>query len=115
MSAADMAAGYVRRMIERETTGWGDTNRALHRIAAKYKLPYHTLNNLRTGRSKTVDATIFQRIRWGYLSMCEHQLSKLAHEIATEKAKGHDTFDDIAREAEILASRVEERKRALMR
>lgn len=112
---ADMAAGYVRRMIEKETTGWGDTNRALHRISAKYQLSYHTLNNLRTGRSKTVEASIFNKIRGAYLSCCLRHLDKLQQEIAIEKAKGlDDTFDDLASEAEMLAALVE-KKRALMR
>jgi hypothetical protein len=34
MSSADQAAGYVRRMIEHETRGWGDQDNALHRIAS---------------------------------------------------------------------------------
>jgi alpha-tubulin suppressor-like RCC1 family protein len=115
MSAADMAAGYVRSMIEKETAGWGDTSNALHRISAKYQLPFHTLINLRTGRSKTVEHTIFNKIRGAYISVCLRQLEKLQHEIAIEKAKGSDdAFEDIASEAEMLAALVE-KKRALMR
>ena len=116
MSAVGTAADYVQRMIATETSGWGDTSQALRRIAAKHGISYHTLNNLRTGRAKTVDVTVFQKIRGMYLDVCVRQLTKLQHEIAVERAKNNnDTFDDLAREAESLASRVEAKKRALMR
>jgi hypothetical protein len=115
MTAETAAADYVRRMIATETCGWGDTSQALRRIATKHGISYHTLNNIRTGRIKTVGATIFQKIHGAYISTCLRQIEKLQHEIAVEKAKrADDTFDDLASEAEMLAALVE-KKRALMR
>lgn len=63
MSSAEIASGYVRRMVENETRGWGDTENALSRLEAKYGVSFWTLNNLRTGRAKTVEATLFNRIK----------------------------------------------------
>ncbi len=111
MSSADVATGYVRRMVEKETRGWGDQNSALHRIGDRYRLPFWTLNNLKTGRAKTVEAGLFDRIRAAYLDLCERQVRQLQHEIEIEKAKAGDaSFEDLAREAEELAARVAERK-----
>jgi hypothetical protein len=63
MSSAEMAAGYVMRMVEAETRGWGDQENALSRLEARYGLPFWTLNHIRTGRAKTVEAGLFARIR----------------------------------------------------
>lgn len=54
MSSAEVAAGYVRRMVSRESGGWGDQQQALKRLSRVYNLPFWTLNNLRIGRAKTV-------------------------------------------------------------
>lgn len=111
MSSADMAAGYVRRMVEKETRGWGDQSNALMRLERRYGIPFWSLNNLRTGRAKTVEAGLFAHIRSAYLDLCERQIAKLKHEIEIEKAKASDaSLEDLAREAEELAARLEERR-----
>jgi hypothetical protein len=113
MSSAQAATVYVRRMIEEEARGWGDNDNALSRLGARYGLPYWTLNNLRTGRAKTVEAGVFSRIRAAYLDVCERQVAKLQHQIAIEKATGSDdTFDDLAREAESLVARIKAKRAA---
>lgn len=113
MSSADVATGYVRRMVEKETRGWGDQSNALHRIGDRYGLPFWSLHNLKTGRAKTVEAGLFRRIRGAYLDLCERQVRQLQHEIEIEKAKGSDaSLEDLAREASELAARVAERKAA---
>lgn len=94
MSSAEIAAGYVRRMVEKETRGWGDQEGALSRLEARYGLPFWTMNNLRTGRAKTVEAGLFARIRGAYLAICESQVARLQHEISVEKALNED--DDLA-------------------
>jgi hypothetical protein len=108
MCSADLATGYVRRMIEKETRGWGDQNNALHRLGNRYGLPFWSLHNIRIGRAKTVEAGLFDRIRAAYLDLCERQVRQLQHEIEIEKAKGGGdaSFEDLAREAEELAARV---------
>lgn len=111
MSSADVAAGYVRRMVEKETRGWGDSDGALSRLANRYGLPFWSLNNLRIGRAKTVEAGLMGRIRAAYLDLCERQIQALQHELSIEKALNpDDTFDDLAREAETLLARVQAKK-----
>lgn len=113
MSSAEMAAGYVRRMVEHETRGWGDQENALSRLEARYGLPFWSLNNLRTGRAKTVEAGMFARIRGAYLDLCERQVAKLQHEISIEKALNEDdTLEDLEREARRLAQKIQAKKAA---
>lgn len=116
MSSAEMAAGYVRHMVEAETRGWGDQENALSRLEARYGLPFWTLNHIRTGRAKTVEAGLFARIRGAYLDLCQRQVAKLQHEISVEKALNeHDTLEDLEREARALAARIAAKKQARMR
>jgi hypothetical protein len=115
MSSAEMASGYVRRMVERESRGWGDQENALARLEAKYGIPFWSLQNLRTGRAKTVEAGLFSRVRSAYLDLCERQVSQLQHEIAVEKAMhgGVDaTLEDLEREAAELARKIAAKKAA---
>ena len=110
MSSAQLAAGYVRRMVETETRGWGDTDNALSRLEAKYGLPFWTLNNLRTGRAKTVEATLFNRIRAAFADQCGRHAARLLHE--AEIAMAVNTDDDlatIADEIRALAARLSAR------
>lgn len=108
------AGGYVRRMVEKEAHGWGDQAPAQGRIEAKYGIPYWTLERLRTGRAKTVEAGLFARIRGAYLDLCERQVAKLQHEIAIEKALNEDdSLEDLERAAADLLARVEAKKAAL--
>lgn len=114
MSSAEMAAGYVRRMVQSETRGWGDQDGALARLEARYGIPFWSLNNLRTGRAKTVEAGLYARIRAAYLDLCERQVAKLTHEIAIEKAlSDDDALEDLEREAAELSARIEAKKAAL--
>lgn len=114
MSSVDAATGYVRRMVEAEAKGWGDQDNALSRLEARYGLPFWTLNHIRTGRAKTVEAGLFARIRGAYLDLCERQVVKLQHEIAVEKALKDDvSIQDLEREAAALAARIAEKKARL--
>ncbi len=113
MSTAEVATGYVRRMVEKEVRGWGDQDNALSRLEQRYGLPFWTLQNIRSGRAKTVEAGIFARIRAAYLDLCERQVRALQHEISIEKAlSDDDTLEDLEREAAQLLARVEAKKKA---
>lgn len=113
MNSTQTATGYVRRMIEYETRGWGDMDNALARLEVRYQLPRWTLNNLRTGRAKSVEAGVFARIRVAYLDLCERQVERLQHEIAIEKVLNEDdTFEDFEREVAALAARIAAKKAA---
>ena len=107
MSTAVEARSYVRLMIENEAKGWGDQTNALSRIERRYGIPFWSLNNLRIGRAKTVEAGLFQKIRRAYIDMCERQLAKLAHAIAIERARdASDVNEDLAAEINRLAEKI---------
>lgn len=80
MSSAESAAVYVRRMVESETRGWGDTKAALRRLGVKFGLSFWTLDNLRTGRAKTVEASVYSKIKSAYAEQCRRQAERLLHE-----------------------------------
>lgn len=80
MSSTDVAADYVRRMVESETRGWGDTNAALRRLGVKYGLSFWTLNNLRIGRAKTVEASVYNKIKSAFADQCRRHAERLLHE-----------------------------------
>lgn len=102
MSTAEMASGYVRRMVENETRGWGDQDNALTRLEAKYGLPYWSLQNLRMGRAKTVEASLFNRIKAAFVDHCGRHAARLLHEAQMAKAVNPDV-DVAAIESEIRA------------
>lgn len=112
-TVVETAGTYVRRLVERETKGWGDQSNAGRRLEARYGIPFNALEHLRTGRAKSVDAGLFSRIRAAYLDLCERQIEKLQHEIAIEKAiYNDDCLQDLEREAQALAARVQAKKNA---
>jgi len=107
MSTADVATGYVRRMVENETRGWGDTDGAMARLEAKYGLPFWTLQNLRTGRAKTVEASLFNRIKAAFVDQCGRHAARLLHEAEMAKAVNPDVdVADIENQIRALAARL---------
>jgi hypothetical protein len=114
MSTVETAGVYVRRLFERETRGWGDQTNAGRRLEARYGIRFNTLEHLRTGRAKSVDAGLFTRIRAAYLDLCERQVRLLQEEIATQKAiYGDDDYSDLDTAASELAARVQAKKAGL--
>lgn len=113
MSSCEMAGRYVREMTDREAKGWGDQNNALKRLSRRYGMSYWTLNNLRIGRSKTVEASIFKRVQSAYFDYCERQIAQLQHDLEIEKAVNVDAhMEDFMGEASQLLAKVREAKKA---
>jgi len=111
MSSAEMASGLVRRMVETETRGWGDQDNALSRLEARYGLPFWSLQNLRTGRAKTVEASLFNRIKAAFVDHCGKQAARLLHEAQIAKAVNPDVdVADIEDQIRALASKLEAAK-----
>lgn len=111
MSSAEMAAGYVRRLVEMETRGWGDQKDALKRVASRYRVPFWTLDRIRSGRAKTVDAGIFSRIREAFIDQCERSAARLLHDAEIEKAVNpHVHLDDLEDQIRALVARLENAK-----
>ncbi|WP_455296431.1 hypothetical protein [Brucella pituitosa] len=113
MSSCEMAGRYVREMTDREAKGWGDHSNALKRLSRRYGVSYWTLNNLRIGRSKTVEASIFKRVQTAYFDYCERQIAQLQHDLELEKAVNVDAhMEDFMGEASQLLAKVREAKEA---
>lgn len=109
MSAA-VATDYVRRMVQKESRGPGDTDSAMMRIEARYGLPFWSLYHLRKGKAKTCDISLFSRVRAAYLDMCQRQARALLHEIEMETQAGDDTLADLELEVRALAQKVAAQK-----
>ena len=113
MSTA-VASEYVRRMVARESRGPGDTDGAMQRLEARYGIGFWQLSHLRGGRAKSIEVTLFARIKAAYLDYCERQVRALEHEIAVEKAMHEDdSIADLEREAAALAARIATKKAAM--
>lgn len=112
MNYAATASDLTRKMIAREMTGPNDTGPAMDRIERKFGIPFSTQEHLRRGKAKTVEAGMFARIRAAYLAHCERSIVALQHEFQIEKARGDDSNQDLAAEAEKLLAKIKERRQA---
>jgi hypothetical protein len=107
VSSVDLAAEYADRLVKREARGPGDVEEAMHRIEARFGVPYSTLWGLRYRKPKTIAADLFLRIRGAYLAMCERELRKLEHDLAVASATGGgDDYQDLVDEADRLAAKL---------
>ena len=85
--------GYVRRMVEMESRGNGDECNALERVARRIGIGSRVARRIKNGERKTVDVSLFAKMRTAYLELCESQIRKLENEIATERAKHGEDHD----------------------
>jgi hypothetical protein len=109
----DAASDYARRIVDEESRGPGGLERALTLLERHYGLTRWQLNHLRSGRAKSCEMGLYERLRSAYLDICQKQVSRLQHEIAVEKAKNNDNLADIEAEAEALAEKIEAQKAAI--
>jgi hypothetical protein len=110
MSAA-VATKYVRRMVELETRGFGDTDGAMRRLEGRFGLPFWALWYLRQGRAKKVDSDLLHKIKGAYLNYCESMITSLQSELATEKAITPDAdLEDLEAKASELAAEIKAAK-----
>lgn len=111
LSSAQLAQGYVQKLIAKESKGWGDTKNAMSRLEQKYGLPFWSLDHIRTGRAKTVDHGLFNRIKFAYISYCEQQVRHLQHELFMEGMVSNDTdLQDLDSQVQALATEIKARK-----
>lgn len=111
-NAATEATGFVRRIVKEESTGWGDEAEALRRIAHGCKASFWTLNNLRIGRAKTVNADLRDRIREYFIDHCRRHAARLLRdaEMAAAKDDTNDVLRTVESEIRALAARLEAAK-----
>lgn len=112
MSAA-AATDHINKMLELETRGRGDLDRAMRVVARKTGLTFWQVSHLRKGNAKTCDVSVFARIKLAYLATCAEMIDRLQHEIRIEGQVSHDDFSDLEHEAALLAAKVAAKKAAL--
>ncbi|RWX78290.1 hypothetical protein EPK99_06575 [Neorhizobium lilium] len=107
MSTA-VASEYVRRMVERETSGNGDIDNAVRRLARKYDLSFWQIMHLRAGRAKSITIDAFTSIRRAYIDYCEAEVRALQEEIKRDRERYEENHDlrDLENEAQALAEKV---------
>lgn len=107
MSTA-VASEYVRKMVERETSGNGDIDNAVRRLARKYNLSFWQIMHLRAGRAKSITVEAFTTIRRAYVDYCEAEVRALQEEIKRDRENYEDNHDlrDLENEAQALAEKV---------
>lgn len=111
MSTAEAIGGKVRRVVALESSGWGDQRNAVERISSESRIPFWTLDNLRTGRAKTVEGSVINRFNRWYLEYLERKVASIQHEITIEKAKNDDAdLDLLETEVAALLRKIAERK-----
>jgi hypothetical protein len=111
--SVEAATDYVRRMTKLESDGPGDIDNALRRIGAKFGLGFWTLWHLRKGKAKSIDSSVYARIRGAYLEMCATKASNLLHEINIEAAAGDEANRDLADRLEEILAEVHAKRRAM--
>ena len=107
MSTA-VATEYVRKMVERETSGNGDVENAVRRLARKHGLSFWQIMHLRAGRAKTITVEAFSSIRRAYLDYCEAEIRALQREIQQDRDRYEDSHDlqDLGNEVQALAEKL---------
>lgn len=104
------ATDLVRLMVQRESSGPGDTGNAMSRLEQRYGIGFWQLSHLRKGNAKTCDLGLYARIRAAYLDMCQRQATNLLHEIKVEAAATNDLDSDISAELEALVAKIQAKK-----
>jgi len=106
---ASEAAAYVRNLVRRQISD-GGVRGAIRRVGRQAGIGEWTAWAFYHGRRKTAGRGVIARLRDLYLATCERELTRLADEIAIEKAKGRGdaALEDIA--AKVAAFAVEVRE-----
>lgn len=108
-SAVVETRGFVRRLVDIESGGWGDEAEALRRISRECRLSFWTLNNIRIGRAKTVTADVRDCVRRALIENCRKQAARLLHEaeVAESMGRDNDAVADVADKIRALAIELE--------
>jgi hypothetical protein len=110
MFSPELARDYGRKMLEMESRGNGDQLNALERIGRVVGLKPRAVRRILNGETQPT-LSVFARMRSGYLDLCERQINRLQHEVATEKARfGDAAFAGLDDEIEALATKVRRAK-----
>jgi hypothetical protein len=79
------ARNWANELVRREARGPGDTENAMHRLEARYGIPWRTFWQLRYRKPKDVFVSVYQRLGAAYQAECERQKRLLEHELYITK------------------------------
>lgn len=79
------ARNWANELVRREARGPGDTSNAMHRLEARYGIPWRTFWQLRYRAPKDVFVGVYQRLGAAYQAECERQRWLLEHELEITK------------------------------
>ena len=97
----------VTALVNVEAASTGDLEVAMKSVARRTGIGFWTLANIKRGRAKKCDATVFDRVKDAYLELCQRQLAALQHEITLiHEANPDAALDDLVDEATRLAARL---------
>ena len=96
------ASQWASRMVHNEARGPGDTMNAMHRLEARYGIPWRVFWGLRYRKPADVMVGVYRQLQAAYTSECERQERLLAHErhvaetkiLAAETVAGAPAFSD---------------------
>lgn len=111
---AEDAATYARRMVERESRGWGDQANAFATVSRKCGMSPRSLRRLLNGERKDGGARVFPGVRSAYLDHCSKLISGLQAELDADRRKyGDAALADLEDEIQALVEKLAARKEAL--
>lgn len=81
------ARSWANELIRRESRGPGDTENAMHRLEARYGIPWRTFWALRYRPPSDVFVSVYLNLRAAYEAECARQERLLRHERQITEAK----------------------------
>lgn len=107
------AAIYAKRMVERESRGYGDQANALRSVGRKCGLSAKALNRLIRGERKDPGMRVFAKVRAAYLNHCAELIRQLEAEIAADKTRyGNAAVADLESEISSLMAKLQKARAA---
>lgn len=82
------AQRWAGELVERESRGRGDSEKAMRRLEAKYGIPWRTFWALKYRPPTDIFISTYMRLRSAYVAECERQMRLLNHDLQIAKAKG---------------------------
>lgn len=88
----DEAVAWAKELVWREASGPGDVEPAMHRLGARYRIPFATLWALRYRPPKDVMTSVYFRVKAAWEDARQRQLRALQDDIKiTAAVAGPDT------------------------
>lgn len=81
------ARAWANELIRRESRGPGDLNNAMHRLEARYGIPWRTFWQLRYRPPVDVFVSVYVQLKTAYEAECARQERLLQHERHVTEAK----------------------------